>query len=89
MKFSSLARLIADDFTWEFDSYFGNCYVFNSGFNSRDRKRVELKKTYLSNSQFGLNVALYVNFNQNFPIFSRGLGLMIKIKSFIAEWWIH
>jgi hypothetical protein len=55
--------------------------VFNSGFNSSNRNRVELRKTHLSNSQFGLNLALYVNFNQNLSIFSRGLGLMIKIEN--------
>jgi hypothetical protein len=71
----------SNDFVWEFNSYYGNCYVFNSGFNSSDQNQVELRKTHVSNSQFGLKLALYVNFNQNLFQFSRGLGLLIKIEN--------
>jgi len=48
-----------DDFSWKFDNYFGNCFVFNSGFNLSGH-RVDLKQSRLAGSLFGLKIKVYL-----------------------------
>ena len=53
----------SDDFVWKFDRYYGNCYVFNSGFN-KSGERVPLKKSYISGSLYGLQIQFYIGYNE-------------------------
>ena len=56
-----------DDFIWYFDRDYGNCYIFNSGFDlSGDL--VELKTTSIPARYGGLSLSFYVGVNQNLTI---------------------
>ena len=71
----------SDDFSWIFDhEKFGNCYIFNSGFNSSGQK-IGLKQAYIAGINYGLQLVLYVNYYDklagfNFPPV---LGMNIQI----------
>jgi hypothetical protein len=43
----------SEDFIWKFDRFYGNCYVFNSGYNATGAK-VDIKKSLISGSLYGL-----------------------------------
>ena len=38
-----------EDFSWKFDRYFGNCFIFNSGKNNLEQS-IELKKSFIPHS---------------------------------------
>ena len=71
-----------EDFAWKFDRYYGNCYVFNSGFNATGGK-VELKKSLFSGSTYGLQMDFYVGFHQNLTLFNSiaGKGGFVKVEN--------
>ena len=50
----------SSDFIWSFDPWYGNCYTFNSGFNSNGNK-IDLKKSTIASPFYGLQLTLYVN----------------------------
>jgi len=64
------------DFEWKFDSFFGNCYVFNW-------KLPESKRSYIAGSLFGLTVQFYVGFNEKLKFFnSNGFkGAYVRIEN--------
>ena len=67
------------NFTWKFDRFYGNCFVFNSGENS-----LELKKSYLSGSFYGLNILIYSNFHENLTLINsnfRGRGVYVRFEN--------
>ena len=68
----------ASDFLWSFDPYYGNCYSFNTGFNSSGH-RVALKESSVSGWLFGLQLELYVNYNQNLSLYNDASGVMLRI----------
>ena len=71
------------DFTSIFDSTYGNCFVFNSGYNSTGHK-VNLKQSSISGSIFGLQLKLYVNYNENLTLinsFHGGTGVLLRIDN--------
>ena len=78
----------ASDFIWKFDKYFGNCYVFNSGFNSSGH-RVELKQSYIAGSSFGLKIGFYTGFYENLTLFtalgSKGAYVRIENSSYLSD----
>jgi hypothetical protein len=57
----------ANDFSWYFDSFYGNCWLFNSGLNSTGVS-VPLVSNSLSGEGYGLQMSLYVNFYQNLTL---------------------
>jgi uncharacterized repeat protein (TIGR02543 family) len=63
------------DFTWMFSNYYGNCYVFNAWNGSETTKT-----SFIAGSQFGLNLELYANFNQQLNIFNQPFGPAIYIR---------
>lgn len=71
-----------DEFIWKFDRYYGNCFVFNSGFNSSGHK-VEIKRSILESSAYGFQMQFYVGFNENLTLFQSqfGKGGYIKIEN--------
>ena len=77
-----------DDFVWTFDTYYGNCYVFNSGFNSSG-DRIDLKKSYIAGSVFGLQIAFYLGFHENLTLFnsinSKGAYVRIENSSYLSD----
>jgi hypothetical protein len=53
-----------DDFTWEFDPVYGNCYKFNSGFNLNG-ENIDLKESTIAGPLNGLQFDLFVNVNED------------------------
>jgi amiloride-sensitive sodium channel subunit beta len=70
----------ASDFEWSFDPYYGNCYSFNTGFNSSGH-RVKLRESSVSGWLFGLQLELYVNHNENLSLFNDAKGLLVRINN--------
>ena len=48
------------DFTWTYHQTYGNCYKFNTGFDSNGNK-IDFKKSTLAGPDHGLQLTLYVN----------------------------
>jgi len=70
---------IATDFVWSYDQEYGNCFTFNSGFDS-NRTRIELKTSKIAGPVFGLRLVLYVNiFEKLLDDKSQGLGAILRI----------
>ena len=66
------------DFVWKFDRYFGNCLVFNSGYNQSGHK-VDLKQSSFNN---GLQITFYVGFDDRLsPFNSYGKGGFAKVEN--------
>ena len=78
----NLNPCFATDFHWSFDADYGNCYTFNSGFDSHKRN-VGLKKSNISSPDLGLQLTLYVNIYE--PLLNNtsgdvyGLGGVIRL----------
>jgi hypothetical protein len=68
------------DFVWIFDSKYGNCFSFNAGFNSAGNK-TELKKMHMPDKTFGLEIELYVNYNENLKLLNRASGAFVQIEN--------
>ena len=77
------------DFVWQFDANFGNCFVFNSGFNSTGH-RVPLKQSTVAGSLYGLQLKYYTNVYENLtPYYSyyggNGASIRIENASYLIE----
>ncbi len=71
----------ASDFTWSFDESYGNCYEFNSGFDSSGNA-TSLKQSNIAYPLYGLKLTFYVNFYENLlnnPFDYKGLGGVLRI----------
>ena len=78
------------DFTWSFDPDYGNCYTFNSGFNS-NKSKIDLKKSSLVGWNFGLQLTLYLNVYEkllNDKNNVGGLGALIRLgnSSYLTDY---
>jgi hypothetical protein len=72
-----------DDFLWSYDSYYGNCYSFNSGFNSTGQPQ-PFKYSTLPGYSYGLELDLYVNYNENLDFLNSilgGKGALIRVDN--------
>jgi hypothetical protein len=81
----------SSDFTWYFDENYGNCYTFNSGFDSSKKERIKLKKSTLVGLDFGLQLTLYVNVYEKLISDTTkiyGLGALIRIgnSSYLSDY---
>jgi hypothetical protein len=72
----------ASDFSWEFDTFFGNCFVFNSGLNSKN-EHVNYKRSQVAGSLFGLNLKFYVNYHESLIPFNSNnyKGAYVRIEN--------
>jgi hypothetical protein len=71
------------DFTWEFDNFYGNCFSFNTGFNSSGHA-VDLAVSNLAGFSYGLQLDLYVSYYENLTLFNSvfgGTGIIIRIDN--------
>jgi len=68
----------ASDFVWSFHRIYGNCFTFNTGFDS-NRKKIDLKKTTIGGLDYGLILTLYVNHYEKLMNYVNESGLMIRI----------
>ena len=74
-----------DDFAWRWNSVFGNCFTFNSGFNS-----TSLRKSDVSGVNYGLEVDLFVDFYENLSytnslLYGKGLMIFIDNATHVVE----
>ena len=79
-----------DDFAWKFDSIYGNCYVFNSGFDATGQP-TDLKRSTVAGSYYGLTLTIYTGFVEKLSKFNsyiggRGLILQIGNSSYKTEY---
>ena len=63
----------AEDFTWKFDRYYGNCYIFNSGLNASGDS-VDVKESFVGGSMYGLQLQFYVGFHEELSIINSLYG---------------
>jgi len=67
------------DFTWSFDPLYGNCYTFNSGFDSNGNK-IDLNESLLSDPYYGLELTLYVNvYEKLLDTITYAAGVVVRI----------
>jgi hypothetical protein len=81
-QFNSLA-CTEHDFTWEYDPFFGNCWSFNSGFNSTGNQ-VDLRHTNIVGPLYGLKLELYMNGYEKlrgFNSIAGGIGGVIRVDN--------
>ena len=78
--FIQLDAMLSRRLVWTFDRRLGNCFVFNSDFDSRG-ERADLKKTHVSGVTFSLDLDLYVNYHEDLAPFAHGLGAIIRIDN--------
>ena len=79
----NLNECTSADFSWYYDSLYGNCYSFNSGFNSTGQKR-DASVSYLAGNWHGLIVDFYVRSYENFSLFNSlwgGSGAILRIDN--------
>jgi hypothetical protein len=87
----------ANDFAWRWNPMYGNCYTFNSGYNSSGGK-MSYYESVLPGTVFGLKLNLYVgypdvlngfnigfftNFGSNAPQY--GLNILIENGTYLGE----
>jgi hypothetical protein len=65
----------AQDFTWKFSNFYGNCYVFNGDIHSN-----KIRNSFIAGSLFGLKLQLYANFNQQLNEFNAPYGPAIYLR---------
>ena len=78
----------SSDFVWSFDEAYGNCYSFNSGFDSKGNK-VDLKQSAFVGSDYGLYMELYVNFYEKLTRLNsrkHGMGIVMRIEN--SSYWL-
>ena len=79
----------ANDFVWHFDRYYGNCFIFNSGFNEKTGDKIDIKKSVLSGSWYGLQIQFYVGYNDQLSlmnsIFGKGGFAKVENSSFYQD----
>ena len=77
----------SSDFIWKFDRYYGNCFVFNSGYNASGK--TDIKKSLISGSLYGLQLQFYVGFNDQLSLFNsiyaKGGFLKVENSSFLLD----
>jgi hypothetical protein len=67
-----------DDFIWIYNFYYGNCYQFNSGFNSSGHQ-VKNKFSTRSGRLNGLRLELFIDSNPDFEMFNLNHGAVVII----------
>ncbi len=60
-------KCTSDDFTHYFDTFYGNCYSFNS-IEERNSKGEKLRKASLPGWTYGLQLSIYTNFYSNLSL---------------------
>ena len=84
-KFDDIFCNVSQDFIWYFDANFGNCYKYNSGYDSSAsrRKKIELKKSSQPGKYYlGLKLVLFESMPNILERISYGgVGFIIKIEN--------
>ena len=81
-QFSMVKCDLDADFEHYYDINYGNCFRFNSGFDSNGNK-VDLEKSYLSGFYYGLQLTLYVNVYEKLIVYTIIIFLSIYIYIYV------
>jgi hypothetical protein len=79
----NLNQCTSDDFSWYYDANYGNCFSFNSGFNSTGQSR-DAFVSFLPGNWHGLMLDFYVRSYENFSLFNSfwgGTGAILRIDN--------
>ena len=81
-KFDDVFCNVTHDFVWYFDNIYGNCYKYNSGFNSKGQQH-ELKKSSQAGKYFlGLKLTLFESMPNILKRISYGgTGFVVKLDN--------
>ena len=75
--FNNYQECNSSDFTWSWDEFYGNCFTFNSGFDSNGNKMD------LAGPLYGFTLSLYVNVYEKLIRYNGeqfiGFGAVIRI----------
>ena len=73
----------SNDFVWHFDRYYGNCFIFNSGYNETTGEKIAIKKSLISGSYYGLQIQFYVGYNDQLSLLNsiHGKGGFAKVEN--------
>ncbi len=74
----------SEDFSWFYDLVYGNCFSFNSGFNSSGQRKDSFAASYLAGNFHGLIVDYYVRSYENFSLYNSiwgGTGAILRIDN--------
>jgi hypothetical protein len=86
-KFSACqsCQSLKEYFTWYFDVNYGNCYMFNSGYDSAGKKLSLLTSTEMPGSEGSLSFDFYVGYHENLTLFNsfntKTNGAIIRIEN--------
>ena len=81
-KFDDVFCNITEDFVWYFDNIYGNCYKFNSGFNSKGEPVALKKSSQPGKFYLGLKMTLFDSMPDILERISyAGTGFMIKLDN--------
>jgi hypothetical protein len=69
-----------NDLNWIWLQEYGNCWQFNSGFNSKNQK-ITFKQSPNNGKNFGLSVEIFPLYNQNKYITSYSNGLLVFVHN--------
>jgi hypothetical protein len=73
----------ANDFTWVFDPWYGNCWIYNSGFN-RTGQKVPFISSSLPGLTYGFQMSVYVNFYKNLTLinsYAGSVGALVRTEN--------
>ena len=70
----------ASDFEWKFDSFYGNCYEFNTGRNSLN-ETTPIKKLFFPGYRAGLQIDLYAGMPDFLDKYYRYKGVLIFVRN--------
>jgi hypothetical protein len=74
----------ANDFVWRWDPIYGNCYSFNSGFNSSGQ-RISAKKSFSPGAVIGLQLNVYVGYYDELDAFNTGFFFTLRHTSVLLR----
>jgi len=73
----------SNDFVWHFDRYYGNCFIFNSGYNETTGEKSAIRKSLISGGYYGFQFQLYVGYNDQLSLLNsiHGKGGFAKVEN--------
>ena len=73
-------RKCSDDLRWYYSFEYGNCWQFNSGFNSSNHK-IDIKEAKLEDKDFGFSMTVYPLISQNKYMTTWDQGMIVFVHN--------
>ena len=81
-KFDDVFCNVSKDFVWFFDNIYGNCYKYNSGFNSNGEPVELIKSSQPGKYYLGLKLVLFESMPEILERISySGIGFVVKVDN--------